>query len=292
MPRQALPSRRLLANLPRMKIFLAATVLTSCALSVRAETTPLTAPLEEQKEITIACEITQAPKRAEGPVLSAKDCEAVKGIYHYKLWLPAGYKADDKKAWPCLFIASPGGKAGMGQMAAWIKASGYVAVMLVESKNGPWAPIAGNFLAAHDDVVKRVRIQEGLKLATGMSGGARAASLFVQMRPGFAGLVLQAAGGAFDDKGQYHVSKLKGGHGIYVAMTMGDKDSNKGEVARMKAALGASRFNAFPFEGAHGWAPQETFEKAITWVEQQLYRKSDTPAAVKKLLAPRCAAAK
>jgi hypothetical protein len=266
-----------------------------CALGVAlgacGETTPLNMLLEEQKEILITCELAQAPKRAEVPVLSAKDCEAVKGTYHYKLWLPAGYLADKQKAWPCLFIASPGGKAGMGQMAAWIKASGYVAIMLVESKNGPWAPIAGNFLAAHDDVIKRVRIQEGLKLATGMSGGARAASLFVQMRPGFAGLVLQAAGGASDDKGQYHVSKLKGSPGVVVAMTMGEKDPNKTEVARMKAAVGASRFNAFPFDGPHGWAPQETFEKAINWVEQQIYRRSDTAAAVKKLLAPRCAAA-
>ncbi len=271
------------------QVLAAALCLWCAALGAHAVTTPLITPLEEQKEILITCELTQAPKRAEVPVLSAKDCDAVKGTYHYKLWLPAGYLADKQKAWPCLFIASPGGKAGMGQMATWLKASGYVAIMLVESKNGPWAPIAGNFLAAHDDVVKRVRIQEGLKLATGMSGGARAASLFVQMRPGFSGLVLQAAGGAFDDKGQYHVSKLKGSPGVCVAMTMGDKDSNKGEVARMKAAVGASRFNAFPFEGAHGWAPQETFENAINWVEQQIYRRSDTPAAVKKLLAPRCA---
>lgn len=27
----------------------------------------------------------------------------------------------------------------------------------------------------------------------------------------------------------------------------------------------------------HEWAPQETFEKAITWDEQQIYRRSTTP---------------
>jgi hypothetical protein len=264
-----------------------------CArLGAQAETTPLNDPLEEQKETLIACELAQPPKRAEVPVFdSAKECEAAKGEYHYKLWLPEGYKADEKKAWPCIFIASPGGKAGMGNMAAWLKASGYVVVMLIESKNGPWAPIVGNFLAAHDDVVKRVRIQEGLKIATGMSGGARASSVFVQTRPGFVGLILQGAGGASDSKGVYHVAKLKGSHGVFVAMTIGEKDSNKTEVPRMKTALGPARFSVYPFDGGHVWAPPETFAKAIAWVEQQIYRKSDTPAVVKKLLAPRCAAA-
>ena len=89
-----------------------------------------------------------------------------------------------------MFIASPSGNASMGAMAERLKSGGYVVVMLVESKNGPWGPIVGNFLAAHDDVVQRVRIQEGLKFATGMSGGARASSVFVQARPGFAGLIL------------------------------------------------------------------------------------------------------
>ena len=259
------------------------------SLSTLAETTPLTEPLEEQKEMFITCTL-QAQKLTDIPVFTAKDGEAAKGTYHYKLWLPAGYKSDEKKAWPCLFIASPSGKAKMGNMAAWLKANGYIVIMLVESKNGPWVPIVGNFLAAHDDVIKRVRLQEGLKIATGQSGGARASSVFVQARPGFAGLILQSAGGASDDKGNYHVAKLKGGHGVFVAMTMGEKDNNKTEVPRMKSALGATRFMAFPFNGGHAWAPAETFEKAITWIEQQIYHKSDTSAAVKKLLQPRCGA--
>jgi dienelactone hydrolase len=259
--------------------------------SVQAETTPLDQPLEEGGETLITCELTQAPKRTEVPVFSStKQCEETKGTYHYKLWLPAGYSADPQRRWPCLFISSPGGKAGMGQMAAWIKAHDYIAVMLVEAKNGPWATIIGNFLAAHDDVVKRVRIQEGLKLATGMSGGARASSVYAQLRPGFAGLILQAAGAAYDDRNNYHVAKLKGSHSIFVAMTMGEKDGNKREVAQMKTAIGATRFSSYSFAGGHGWAPPETFEQAITWVEQQIYRKSGTPPAVKKLLAPRCAA--
>lgn len=263
----------------------------SACLVARAQTTPLDRPLQEEKEITITCALTEAPKKSEVPVFSAKDGEAATGTYHYKLWLPKGCLADAKQAWPCMFIASAGGNAAMGDMGAWLKRNGYVVVMLVESRNGPWAPIVGNFLAAHDDVVKRVRIQDGLKLATGMSGGARASTVFAQIRPGFGGLVLQGAGAAFDDKSAYEVAKLKGSRAVYVAMAMGTKDSNKGEVARMKSAIGSAHFEEFMFDGGHVWAPTETFEKAASWVEQQIYKKKDCPPAVKKLLQPRCALA-
>jgi len=258
------------------------------APAVRAETTPPDQALQEQKEITIACELTQAPKKNEVPVFTAKDYDAAKGAYHYKLWLPKGYNADAKQAWPCMFIASAGGNANMGNMASWLKVNGYVVVMLVESKNGPWPPIIGNFLAAHDDVVKRVRIQEGLKLATGQSGGARASSVFEQLRPGFAGLIMQSAGGASDSRGIYDVAKLKGSHAVFVAMTMGEKDKNKSEVPRMKAAIGSGHFETFMFDGGHEWAPADVFEKAANWVEQQIYRSKDAGAAVKKILQPRC----
>ena len=267
---------------------------TAPATAGNAETTPLSDPLVEQKETLITCELKQAPKLSDTPVFdSAKEAADAKGVYHYKLWIPEGYNADSKKAWPCMFIASPSGKAGMGNMAAWLKASGYVVVMLVESKNGPYAPTIGNFLAAHDDVVKRVRIQDGLKFATGQSGGARASATFVQMRPGFAGVILQAAGASQNDKGvnrgMYYVAKLKGSHPIFVAMIMGDKDSNKSEVERMKALISSPYFMVFPFDGGHAWAPADVFEKAMGWMEQQLYRRSSTSSAVKKLLQPRCA---
>ena len=255
----------------------------------KADLTPLTEPLVEETEMSITCALTQAPKRSEVPVLeNAKECEDAKGVYHYKLWIPAGYLADDKKSWPCIFIASPNGNASMGNMASWLKARGYVVVMLVESKNGSsYSPCVGNFVSAHDDVVKRVRIQEGLKLATGLSGGARTSSVFAQLRPGFAGLIMQGAGAAQDNKAAYRVAKLKSNH-VFVAMTMGEEDSNKTEVTKMKSLLGPSGFMVFRFDGGHAWAPQETFEKAITWVEQQIYRHSTTSAAVKKLLQPHC----
>lgn len=239
-------------------------ILTAAAF---AGITPLTEPLGEEKEITITCELTEAPKRNEIVVFeSAKQGEAAKGVYNYKLWLPKGYLAEPQKRFPCMFIMSAGGNAAMGNMAEYLKTNGFVVVMLVEAKNGQWEPIVGNFLAAHDDVIKRVRVDLDRRFATGMSGGARGSSVFVQARPGFAGLILQGAGLAYDEKSAYHSSKIKRDSKLRVAMTMGDSDSNKSEMERTGSELSRSRFRVFEFKGGHVWAPPEVFAEAMAWV--------------------------
>lgn len=231
------------------------------------QTTPLAEPLTEEKEMKIACELTEAPKRNEVVVFdSAKQCEAAKGLYHYKLWLPKGYLAEPQKRWPCMFIMSAGGNAGMGHMAEYLKTHRFVVVMLVEAKNGPWEPIVGNFIAAHDDVIKRVRVDQDQRFATGMSGGARGSSVFVQVRPGFAGLILQGAGPASGEKGAYHSSKLKRDAKLRVAMTMGKSDRNHFEIERTEDELSRSRFRVFEFDGGHVWAPPEVFAEAMAWI--------------------------
>ena len=244
-----------------------------CSIS-RAETTPMSQPLVEESETLISCEYAKVPSRTDIPVLeSAQDAEKAKGSFNYKLWLPKGYLASTTKQWPCMFIMSPGGKAGMGKMANYLKSKGFVVVMLVEAKNGPWGPIIGNFLAAHDDVIKRVRIKEGQKFATGFSGGARGSSVFVQARPGFCGLILQGAGTAFDDKGNYLVSKLKQNTGLYTVMLMGDTDKNNNEVGKMKAVTVPGRFHEIQFTGGHAWAPADTFEKGMAWLSERTMKK-------------------
>ena len=244
----------------------------------QTQITPLDQPLREEREITITCELTQPPEFHEVPVFdSAGDSEAAKGTYHYKLWLPKGYLSSSPHRWPCLFIASAEGDAGMGQMTRWLKSHGYIVVMLVESQNGPWAPIIGNFLAAHDDAVKRLRIQDGLKVATGVSGAARASSVFVQLRPGFSGLILQAAGFAYGENGQYHLAGLKRIHPLFVAMTMGDSDDNREEVGSMRDAFGGTNLLVLNFRGGHVAAPREIIERALDWSDQQIHQARTDP---------------
>lgn len=220
------------------------------------ETTPLTTTLTDATETRITCSYK-----------GTGNLTALSGTYHYKVWLPTGYSADPKKTWKTLFIADPNGKAKLGAMAAWVKANGYIAVMLEESKNGPWEPIMGNFLAAHADVVKRLRVAEGKKIATGFSGGARASSMFVTLVPGFGGLVLQGAGCSdANPDGTYVIKNIKC---PAVAGTFGLKDMNYKEADRLKKSFGA-RIEIFEFAGGHQWAPQEIIEKALSTVDEKL----------------------
>jgi hypothetical protein len=247
-------------------------VLIACTARVHAQATPLNDPLVEEKEVLITCELTKPEPKANVPVFeSAKESEETKGTWHYKLWLPKGYLADPAKRWPCMFVMSPSGGAAMGQMAAQLKSSGYVVVMPQEAKNGPWAPIVGNLCASHDDVIKRVRIQEGLKFATGFSGGARMSGLLAEMRPGFSGVILQGAAYPSDKNNRYHANHTKAIPGFVVAMCVGEKDPNIHEVKQLQTALPGARFHAFNFSGGHQWAPTAEFNEAFTWLEQQVY---------------------
>ncbi|MGH8048257.1 MAG: hypothetical protein ACREKL_13525 [Chthoniobacterales bacterium] len=254
-----------------MKSFLLSTILLAAGFStVAAQTTPLTDPLPEEKETPITCELKTAPSRAGIPVFTeAKDGKEAVGTYHYKLWIPKGYAAAPAKKWPCMFIMSPGGNAGMGSMGDYLKANGFVVVMLTEAKNGQWPPIVGNFLAAHDDVVKRVRIAEGQKYATGFSGGARGSSVFVQARPGFCGLVLQGAGASQSTGNKYNVTGIRANSKLYTVLTMGTTDDNKKEEEPLKRALGASKFEIIEFEGGHQGASAEVFAKAMDWIKSK-----------------------
>jgi predicted peptidase len=243
---------------------------------VGAEVTPISDPLPEEKETEITCELKEAPRYQDIPVFdSNKDAMDSVGTYHYKLWVPAGYNADAAKSWPCLFVMSPGGHASMANMAGYLKSNGYVVVMLVEAKNGPWPPIVGNFLAAHDDVIQRMRITEGRKFATGQSGGARGSSVFVQIRPGFGGLILQSAGAAIGSSAGYHVDGLKKSSGPFIVMLLGDKDQNFSEIAKMKALIPSSRLKDITFAGGHVWAPAPVFEQGMAWLLEKLAGKTE-----------------
>ena len=221
--------------------------------------TPLTVPLKDGTAMRITC-----VQKVGG---SGKDAPTP-GVYHYRLWVPEGYSADPKKTWKTIFIADPNGKAKLGAMGSWIKAHGYIAVMLEESKNGPYGPNIANFLSAHDDVIKRMRVADGKKVATGFSGGARACSLFVTLVPGFGGLIFQGAGCSDMNPldRSYIVKDIKV---KTLAGTFGKKDMNYDNAARLKKAFG-SRISIFEFDGGHQWAPQEIVEQALNEVDAKL----------------------
>jgi len=242
-----------------------------------AQPSPLTTELKDDSTTRIECDYTknekirvdESPKdNSDNPAASKK-----RTGFHYDLYIPEGYNAATNTSYPCMFIASPNGKAAMGKMAARLKKDRWVVVMLVESKNNDNTWLA-NFLAAHDDVVKRVRIAEGAKFGTGLSGGARCCSTFPLLRAGFAGIICQSAGFAYRDtssEGIIGIYKKFPGH-VAVAGTFGTKDFNIEEASTIWTFLPpTSRKWVEVFEGGHEWCPDVTFQRAMDWIEETVF---------------------
>ena len=162
----------------------------------------------------------------------------------------------------------------MHGMADHLKASGYIVVMLVESKNGADGRCWENFMSAHDDVIQRLRVAEGFKFATGLSGGSRAASTFVQLRPGFAGLFQQGAGFLQDDKARYIQEGLPSRNFAIVTSIGARDDICFSEWPRLlrDAPKRIPFYPLVPDEG-HSWSSKETAQQAFLILETALLEK-------------------
>ncbi|HCE44575.1 MAG TPA: hypothetical protein DET40_13600 [Lentisphaeria bacterium] len=247
-------------------------------LLLKAENTPANLELKDDSIVRIECDYTgkddnievfKNPKtNSETPADNTK-----KTGFHYDLYIPEGYNTDPKASYPCMFIASPGGNANMGKMAKRLKQDRWVVVMLVESKNddNTWAV---NFLAAHDDVVKRMRIAGGAKFATGLSGGSRCCSTYPLLRSGFSGIVCQSAGFAYKNTSSAGIIDFyaKYPRQVAVAGTFGSKDFNLMESYTIWTILPAgSRKWIEIFEGGHEWCSADTFGRAMDWMEERVF---------------------
>ena len=267
-----------------MKLLLSfVTVLVNSALFSLA-VTPMDTPLKEGGEILIECECT-----LDEPAIKKKyDLEVTKGTYHYKLFVPEGYSENPELKYPCLFVQSPSGNAGLGNIADFAAENKWVVVMLVESKNGSGGICNGNFVAAHDDVIKRVRILDEYKVATGLSGGARCASVSCGMRDGFAGVILQGAGCLYytegNKRGRYFLQSFKN-KSILLYGIFGENDSNKSEIDRLKKVMPKSTLNKFVlFDGGHTWAPAEYMSDALKWIEENQLKSGKNRGMVKSIV--------
>lgn len=239
--------------------------------------------VEEERSTRITCSVQQPePKALFYTKGSNEDTSTAKQLegFHYDLFVPSGYNTQIDRWYPLMIIASAGGNATMGQMAERLKRDGWIVAMLVESRNDDptWL---NNFLAAHDDVVRRVRVAPGAKFGTGMSGGARVASSFPTVRPGFRGVILQAAGMVYGAPGDLYKEKLIRTYPIpiAVAMTVGDQDSNATEVHELRLARNRKAPLRIEFwKGGHDWCPKEVFDRAMDWMEEVTYLDAPRPA--------------
>ncbi len=189
------------------------------------------------------------------------------GTYHYDVYIPADYYEHPRRKYPCLFIASPGGRARLGAIGERIREEGWFAVMLVESSNqAGWSVMAGNFVAAYDDVMKKFRINKKACFATGFSGGARAVTLFACLR-NLSGLILQGAGFWWDAEKGRQVDCIRSKHDLPVYALFGSNDPNKSEVSILTENV--KRLKTVVFDGGHTWVPERELDPAVDWLKEQ-----------------------
>ncbi len=228
------------------------------------EATPMDKALQPGTTTMITCFVPKGKKPSlSGGEGTSEDIKKAdwKKPYHYRLYIPKEYDKDKSRRFPCMFIADPSGNAQMRNMRNRLQNDNWIVVMLVESCNGhpDWA---ANFIAAHDDVIKRARVCETFKFATGFSGGARCVSEYPHCRKGFRGVILQSAG-FFDGKyAEYPAATA-------VAGTFGTKDFNMYESQEIRRELNRrTPSHVEIFEGDHSWAPTPYFERAMDWMEE------------------------
>jgi hypothetical protein len=230
--------------------------------------TPMDKELPEDEETLIECEVV------EGAKLPADFMEVTPGTYHYKVYIPKGYN-DPENAdveYPCLFISDPSGDAELEQFRDWIRRERWVAVMLVESRNGPWGPIFGNFLAAHDDAMKRLRISDGCKFATGGSGGGRAAAVEVCLRPGFVGLFMERT--SYYHKEHKWVRRIRN---LAVGLACGDHDKHHAPKIGLAMKYMGQPARVFIFPGGHDPTPDRIHARAWQWVVSAAFLGFELP---------------
>ena len=116
------------------------------------------------------------------------------GKYRYYLRLPTSYQEEGALPHPCVFISGTWDEPGtkLKDLEKMADELGWVMVFLGDMGWKAKAPkIASAVVAAHDDVVQNVRVQEGAKVFCGFNPSADHVSHIIpQLRPGFGGLVV------------------------------------------------------------------------------------------------------
>ena len=246
------------------------------ATPTSAETKTTVAANPDLPEDKITLVHVSWPETTKLPAPYTSTYSANSGSYSYKLYIPPGYYEHPDWKFPTLFIMSPNGNADLSNFKTRVHDEGWLVVMFVEAKNGPWEPIFGDMLATHADVIGKVRILDGAKFSTGFSGGARGSSILSQVCPGFDGELLQGAGFAFDDKtADPQVGGIPHDHSYAVFMAIGTSDSNFKEIDRMKNALSGTPFKFETFSGGHVASPTPQLDDGLDWLLQQSLSASD-----------------
>lgn len=202
---------------------------------------------------------TEAGEPAPGSVVEVTCKEAPD--QRYSCYLPRAY--DEKKAWPILYCFSPNARGDLfvNRYRAVCERRGWIVVGSLNSRNGPWPPIAAAINAMWADTEARFRLSRNMRYASGFSGGARVSfSVASQHSDAVAGVIAIGAGLPGREMPSAELA---------VYLTCGNDDFNKKELdplsARLKTAGNPMRYKNF--EGAHVMPPVAILEEAVEWLD-------------------------
>ena len=237
--------------------------------------------IEESTPVRMTADVLDRSFRdpTADPETSPSSSEIQKTGLAYDLYVPEGYNENKDRWYPVMFISSPGGSAQMGRMGARLRRDQWVVVMLQDSGNRiPQSTY--NFVSSYDDVRSRVRVAPGAFFTAGLSGGARRSSTYPAMRPGFRGVIAQAAAFSYSPLGVESARSLFNNYPAHVAsvITMGNADSNIVEIRRVRMKLNRNTpLLIHMWEGGHRWALPDVFERSLDWIEETVFVRSRTP---------------
>ena len=199
-----------------------------------------------------------------------------KGICRYQLFVPPGYKKNVDKKYPVMFIASAKAEPYMDNVQARAARDGWILVLLSDTKalDPAWL---GNFLGAHDDVLKRARVIEDFKVATGSKGGGLFASIFAVYRPGFKAYIGQSSCFWSNLQGSHVYDAAKKNKEFTIYQILGKPHPSFRCRHNVRSDLPKDTCHvAECYDAGDAWASTEAMDRALDWVEKTVFLDART----------------
>jgi dienelactone hydrolase len=191
----------------------------------------------------------------------------------YALFAPSDYTAE--KQWPVILFFDPGGRGAepLKRYREVAERYGYVLAGSNDSRNFmDWNHQLESARAMWRDVTARASIDTERIYTAGFSGGARAAIQVALVTKSVPAVLAHGAG--FPDR-----NSVRRELPFALVSAAGTLDMNWLELEmthRQMDELGLPN-RRIVFDGDHEWAPAETFETMIAWVELRAIRAGEKP---------------
>lgn len=223
----------------------------------------------------LGCVVALAAMAEELPRGQVIEHVACAGRRHcdYALYLPSSYTAE--RRWPVIVAFDPAarGAAPVRLLEPVAERLGVIVAGSNDSKNGPWEPILAAQKAMWKDLHERFAIEPKRAVATGFSGGARAALRMALDRDDeFLGVI--PCGAFFTQVDEFPRRTHLAFYGL-----VGRDDLALSEFKGAARLLGERQVRLWieVFEGGHAWPPQERMAEAVEFLRIEAGRKGLAP---------------